>query len=206
MAVLTDTVGGRDLRSALDFRELTRDRIVEIVCDLCATLQRLRDRGRCPARVLPETIFLEDDGSVLLAPIGLVAPASDGEREASEISRYDAPETWDDASRGDIRSSIYSLGALLEEWFENDLSVPVSTPAGDVEGERLESAAYRARERDPERRFQTPAKLVEALEVSVGPVPPLPAEPVNRARWPWILAGSGILVLFIWMMARFLPN
>ena len=154
---------------------------------LCEPLQYLHDRGILHRDLKPENIMLCNDGTLRLMDFGIARLA--GARRMTFIGfapgtpHYMAPERVN-GKRGDARTDIYSLGAVLYEMLtgvipfnDDDITAIMNARVtGDPESLRrlnpkisphAEEIALRAMERDPDKRYATAAAFKAALDKPV---------------------------------------
>jgi serine/threonine-protein kinase len=194
---------------------------------VCQALQYLHERGIFHRDLKPENIMLCHDGSIRLMDFGIAR--SDRSSRLTFVGfspgtpHYMAPERVQ-GKRGDARTDLYGLGAILYEMltgvvaFEHDdpMVMMNSRVTGDPEAPRkvhpaispqAEEIVLRAMERDPERRYQTAAGMKADLD-EPGRVkltgrcerlePATPAKRAWRRAWliaPWILLPLAAQVL-----------
>jgi len=174
--IVTEWVEGRPLREVLD-REGRLDpaRATRIAANICEALYYIHSRGVVHRDLKPENIMVTSADHITLIDFG-IAVAGGAQRmalgkpsEAMGTPDYISPEEVK-GIRGDARSDIYALGAMLYEMltgrtpFEgcnalvimngrliND-AAPVRTIAPEVSRD-LEEIVCRALQRDPRRRY-----------------------------------------------------
>ena len=189
-------------------------------------LQYAHERGIVHRDIKPSNLLLvqkslQEPPHVKIADFGLARAGFDGIEaggltrvgQAVGTSEYIAPEQASDSTAVDIRSDIFSLGCTLFELltgqfpfrgaspferlmarFQQD-APPASSLRGEVPPD-LDRVVARMLERDPDRRFQTPSDVVEALVPFTSPELTVFREPggapVNRTPDPSTadLAGS----------------
>jgi serine/threonine-protein kinase len=195
---------------------------------VCQALHYLHGREICHRDLKPENIMLCHDGSIRLMDFG-IARAVRSPRLTSVIGfapgtpHYMAPERVQ-CKRGDARTDLYGLGAILYEMLTGVIAFEHEDPmvilnarvTGDPEAPRrinpaispqAEEIVLRAMERDPARRYQTAAAMQADLDEPghveiTGRCRRLePATPAKRA-WrkarliaPWILIPLALQVL-----------
>jgi serine/threonine-protein kinase len=196
-------------------------RIAGIVCD---ALDHLHAKGIAHRDIKPENIILCRDGSYRLIDFGLACTARSRRLTFAKLSSvmgtpdYIAPERAR-GKRGDHRSDIYSLGAILYQMLtgvppfegENPFVVMNARLIGDplpLRARRpelspaLEETVLHAMERDPASRQPTAGSLKAELE-NPGTVSltqrhlRLQASTPWRARLSWMrAAGFGLILLY----------
>ena len=150
--------------------------------------------------VKPSNVLVARDGRVMLSDFGLALDMSDGsEGDAFGTAYYISPEQARRSSDAVPQSDLYSLGVILYEMLTG--AVPFSDPSPasvalqhiteppplprsrnpEISGE-AELVLLKALEKDPRKRFQSGAELMDALEkalarpkpAAITPLPPLP--------------------------------
>jgi serine/threonine-protein kinase len=169
-------------RSALPEKEA-----LALASRICEPLQYLHDRGILHRDLKPENIMLCHDGTIRLMDFGIARLARAKRMTfigfAPGTPHYMAPERVN-GRRGDARTDLYSLGAILYELLTgvipfNDEDIEAIMNArvtGDPESLRrlnpnisphAEEIVLQAMERDPDKRFPTAAALKAALDEPV---------------------------------------
>jgi len=203
------------------------DEALKLAGQVCEALQYLHERGIFHRDLKPENIMLCHDGSIRLMDFGIAR--SDRSPRLTFVGfspgtpHYMAPERVQ-RKRGDARTDIYGLGAILYEMLtgviafdhEDPMVIMNSRVTGDPEAPRkinpaisrqAEEIILRALERDPARRYQTAAEMKADLDEPsqvelTGRCKRL--EPVTRTKRalrkarliaPWILIPLAVQVL-----------
>jgi tRNA A-37 threonylcarbamoyl transferase component Bud32 len=182
---------------------------VHLACDLVAQaaegLQHAFEKGMAHRDIKPANLMVTREAKVRLLDFGLVRIQEDRERKTRfqafmGTADYIAPEQATNARSADVRADIYSLGCTLYfllsgrppfsgESYIDVIAKHLTDPPAPLTGvpAPLWAVVARMMEKDPERRYQTPAEVVEALQPfrtraaalgDSGPaavVPPLPA-------------------------------
>jgi len=185
MYLVMELLEGQTLFQLLRERRLLPEaEALAIASRLCDALQYLHDRGILHRDLKPENIMLCSDGSMRLMDFGIARLAHARRLTfigfAPGTPHYMAPERVN-GKRGDPRTDIYSLGAILYEMltgvipFNSDdtMSIMNARVTGDPEAPRKlkpeispqsEEIVLRAMERDPDKRFPTAAAFKAALD------------------------------------------
>jgi len=206
---------------------LPEDEALNLAGRVCEALQYLHEQGICHRDLKPENIMLCHDGSIRLMDFGIAgavrSPRLTFMGFVPGTPHYMAPERVQ-CKRGDARTDIYGLGAILYEMLtgviafehEDPMVIMNARVTGDPEAPRkinpavsaqAEEIVLRAMERDPARRYQTAAEMKTDLEAPsqvelTGRCRRL--EPATRAKraWrkarliaPWILVPLALQVL-----------
>jgi hypothetical protein len=172
------------------------ERVAHVLRQICESLTEAHGVGLIHRDIKPANVFLCDRGgipdSVKVLDFGLVKHVSDS-RQALAGTEFDneegivgtpnfiAPETIKDCNRSDVRSDLYSLGALGyflltgREVFDGDsiselcrkhlteIPVPPGARIGKTFDPRLESLLMRCLEKDPAARSQSARELAQSL-------------------------------------------
>ena len=159
------------------------DRAVDICHQSAEALEAAHQGGIIHRDIKPQNLLVAPDGTVKVTDFGIARATA-----LSTMTRtgalmgtpnYMSPEQAQ-GQRVDIRSDIYSLGIVLYQMLTGQLPFEANTPY-EVIRQHVEQTPERVRrlrsdipstierivnqclEKDPRRRFQTPAELVQAL-------------------------------------------
>jgi len=185
MYLVMEYLEGRTLYELLrERRTLPEAEALALAARICEPLQYLHDRGILHRDLKPENIMLCRDGSMRLMDFGIARLAHARRLTfigfAPGTPHYMAPERVN-GKRGDVRTDIYSLGAILYEMltrviaFNNadTMAIMNARVTGDPDAPRrlnpaispqAEEIVLHAMERDPDKRFPTAAALKVALD------------------------------------------
>jgi serine/threonine protein kinase len=166
------------------FRVFPEADALAIASLICEALEYLHDNGVVHRDLKPENVMICDDGTIRVMDFGLARSA-----EARRVTlmgspmgtpHYMAPERVN-SKRGDERSDIYSLGAMLYEMLvgtipfnhEDTFVIMNARVTGDPDAPRkinprvspqAEEIVLHAMQRDPALRFQTAAEFKAELD------------------------------------------
>jgi serine/threonine-protein kinase len=180
-------VEGRLLRSILnEERKLPIDRAVNLTLQICDALDTMHKHGVVHRDLKPENVMVDDADRIKLIDFGIAKKEDARRLTFVEVSKtlgtpdYISPEQVK-GQRGDQRSDVYSLGAMLYEMLtgeppytgSNPLAVmnerllhdpkPVRALRKDVSPE-LEEILKRALAMEPRNRYQTASEMAWELE------------------------------------------
>lgn len=167
-------------------RPLPEPDAVRIASRICAALEYMHEQGVIHRDLKPQNIMLCNDGSIRIMDFGIAKALASrrltfvGFTPAMGTPDYMAPEQVR-GSRGDQRTDIYSLGAILYEMatgespFGGDSAYVIMNArvTGDPVAPRkqndkltpvLEEIILHAMERDPKRRYQKAAEMKKELD------------------------------------------
>jgi len=183
--IVTEFLTGTTLFHVLrQRRRLPEKEALAIAARICGALQYLHEHGVVHRDLKPENIMLCEDGTLRLMDFGISKGAASRRLTfvgfAPGTPHYMAPERVN-GRRGDGRTDIYSLGAMLYEMLtgtiafnDDDISVIMNARvAGDPEPPRklnpeispqAEEIVLHAMERNPAQRYQTAAEMQAELE------------------------------------------
>jgi serine/threonine protein phosphatase PrpC len=185
--IVMEYLQGRTLREVMnEVRPLPISDAVQIASALCDALSHMHHEKVVHRDLKPQNVMICDDGSIRIMDFG-IAKATEMRRitfaglsPAMGTPDYMAPEQVK-GRRGDERTDIYSLGAMLYEMttgrvpFEgpNPFIVMNSRITGDPVAprkrnqeisEQLEEIILHAMEREPSKRYQTAAAMKAELD------------------------------------------
>jgi serine/threonine protein kinase len=183
--IVTEFLTGTTLFQVLrERRRLPEKEALSIGARICDALQYLHEHEVVHRDLKPENIMLCEDGSLRLMDFGISKGAASRRLTfvgfAPGTPHYMAPERVN-GRRGDGRTDIYSLGAMLYEMLtgkiafnDGDITVILnSRVAGDPEPPRnlnpeispqAEEIVLHAMDRDPAQRYQTAAAMLNDLQ------------------------------------------
>jgi serine/threonine-protein kinase len=167
-------------------RPLPEPDAVKIASRICEALQYMHEKGVIHRDLKPQNIMLCNDGTIRIMDFGIARSQASrrltfvGFTPAMGTPDYMAPEQVR-GSRGDARTDIYSLGAILYEMvtgeppFGGDSAYVImnARTTGDPVAPRkvnpkltpvLEEIILHAMERDPKRRYQSAAEMKKELD------------------------------------------
>jgi serine/threonine-protein kinase len=185
--MVIEWVEGRLLRAILnEERRMTIDRAVNLTLGICDALDYMHKHGVVHRDLKPENIMVDAQDRIKLIDFG-IAMKEDARRltftnmtATLGTPDYISPEQVK-GQRGDQRSDIYSLGAMLYEMLTgeppfsgpNPLAVMNERVLNDPRPARrlrpeispeLQEILYRALERDPRHRYATAHEMAWDLE------------------------------------------
>ena len=213
---------GKTLAEVIGKRRLSEGEAVAYGSQICDALEYLHQNGITHRDMKPQNIMVCKDGSLRLFDFGIARV--DAARRLTFVGLTPALGTPDYISpeqvkgkRGDHRSDIYSLGAILYELVTGSTPFQGESPyvvmnariTGDPEAPRklnaemnpaLEEVILHALERDPKRRFQSAAEMKAELD-DLSKVEITHRDQRLRAPQPWkgkshtVLMIAGIVLL-----------
>jgi eukaryotic-like serine/threonine-protein kinase len=185
--MVIEWVPGRLLRSILnEEKKLPLDRAVGLALAICDALDTMHKHGVVHRDLKPENIMVDDHDHIKIIDFG-IAMKEDARRithasitPALGTPDYISPEQVK-GQRGDQRSDVYAMGAMLYEMLTgqppftgpNPLAVMNERVLVNPEPARalnpeispaLEEILFRALERDPRHRYSTAAEMAWELE------------------------------------------
>jgi predicted Ser/Thr protein kinase len=173
--LVMEFVDGVNLRHLLRQRELTPDRALQIVPQICEALQYAHEEGIIHRDVKPENILMDRRGRVKIADFGLAklvgaAPNASLLTRSSQVMGtlyYMAPEQLESPLTVDHRADIYSLGVVFYEMLTGGLPLGrFAPPSHKVPVDaRLDNVVLRALEKEPERRYQQVREVKTEVEM-----------------------------------------
>ena len=185
--IVMEYLEGRTLAQVLnDVKPFPIDDALQIAARIAGALDHMHGKGVVHRDLKPQNIMICKDGSLRIMDFG-IARATDMRRltfvgftPAMGTPDYMAPEQVK-GKRGDNRTDVYSLGAMLYEMVTGALPFEADNPfmvmnarvTGDPKAPRqvnakvppeVEELILHAMERDPRKRFQTAKEMKEQLE------------------------------------------
>jgi predicted Ser/Thr protein kinase len=167
-------VDGVNLREAMRAGQLTPEKALGIVPQLCDALQFAHDEGVVHRDIKPENILLDRRGRVKVADFGLAkllgpSAADTGLTSTQQVMgtlHYMAPEQLAGARAVDHRADIYSLGVMFYEMLTGELPLghfPLPSKTSGIDA-RLDQVVLRTLEREPADRYQHASDIKTDLE------------------------------------------
>jgi serine/threonine-protein kinase len=190
--MVIEWVDGRLLRAILNEKGLNAegglpvDRAVALTVAICEALDNLHKHGVVHRDLKPENIMVQEGDRIKIIDFG-IALKEDARRithtsltPALGTPDYISPEQVK-GQRGDQRSDIYAMGAMLYEMLTgqppftganplvvlNERVLTDPTPARELNpaiSPQLQEILFRALERDPRNRYATAAEMAWELE------------------------------------------
>jgi serine/threonine protein kinase len=185
--LVMEFLAGKTLAEVLSKRKvLSEGEAVAYASQICDALEYLHANGIAHRDLKPQNIMVCADGSLRLFDFGIARVETArrltfvGLTPALGTPDYISPEQVR-GRRGDHRSDIYSLGAILYEMVTGSTPFEGESPyvvmnarvTGDPEAPRkinlelnpaIEEIILHALERDPKRRYQTAAEMKKELD------------------------------------------
>jgi len=213
-------VEGQDLYHVLrDNGRLPVDRAIRIARQLCAALEAAHAEGVVHRDFKPQNILLDQVDTVYVSDFGIAKSLEEGATVLTRVGhimgtpRYMAPEQIE-ANPVDHRADLYAFGLILcemltgeipfqgesgmQQMFQRVNSEPVNPKSLNPDlPDYLVRIIQRCLEKDPERRYQNAAEILNDLTPPAAPVP----DRVVRLRFvenvyaSWIPAVVAVVLL-----------
>jgi tRNA A-37 threonylcarbamoyl transferase component Bud32 len=180
---IMEFIDGVNLRQALLAGQITPEKALAIVPQICDALQYAHEEGVIHRDIKPENVLLDKRGRIKVADFGLAklvgnTPADftlTGTSQAMGTLHYMAPEQMDQPQSVDHRADIYSLGVVFYELLTGRLplgrfALPSEKLQIDI---RLDEVVLKTLEREPERRYQHVSEVTTDME-SISRTPATP--------------------------------
>ncbi len=184
--MVIEWVDGKLLRAILnEQRKLPIERAVKLTLETCDALDTMHKHGVVHRDLKPETIMVGEGDRIKIIDFGIAMKEDARRLTYTEMSMLGTPDYISPeqvkGQRGDQRSDIYALGAMLYEMLTgqppftgpNPLAVmnervlidpkPARELNPDISPE-IEEVLFRALERDPRHRYATAAEMAWELE------------------------------------------
>lgn len=120
--IAMEYVEGHSLRELVEKDELSDNRILDIICQICEGLAYAHKAGIVHRDLKPENIMLDADGKARILDFGLarVRGKLTSERLTLGTLSYMAPEYFE-GGQIDHRADLWTIGVLLYEMFTGEL-------------------------------------------------------------------------------------
>ncbi|HPY75573.1 MAG: protein kinase [Planctomycetes bacterium] len=184
LCIIMEFVEGPTLKEYVKEKgeRLLSDEAIQIILQVAKALEHAFSKGMIHRDIKPENILITPQGVVKLCDFGLVKSDSVETQEENVFGTvaYMSPEQIIGSKTLDIRSDIYSLGALFYRIFFGHL--PFTGDSREVRIKHLQApltfptvpaqlfkndiikVIKKMMEKRPEHRYQTPTELIKALE------------------------------------------
>jgi len=226
LVMIMELIEGSSLRSLLERAPLPLAACIDYACQALAALDYAHAHGVVHRDISPANMIVTEDGTLKLTDFGLAK--SQHNMRLTETGAllgslyYTSPEQVKGSISFDIRSDIYSLGAVLYEmttgskpfYSENPYTVMLAhveqkpEPPSAVRPELprvLDEILLKALEKDPRERFQSAELFRFALEAAQAgrggmtvietQAVPAPVSIATRKRWPRVLKIAAVVLV-----------
>lgn len=187
--IAMEYVQGQTLMEILRERQLDEDELNEVLISMASALQALEDANTVHRDIKPSNIMRDSDGNYKLMDLGIAKFSGNSQESALTLTMeqstigtpsYASPEQCRSAHSADGRSDIYSLGATIYHLASQRLPFDGETPVATIlnvlqtEAEPLKNfrpdlsekfvkLIAHMMQKDPLKRPQTPAELLEKI-------------------------------------------
>lgn len=184
-------IDGKDLRQILKDHSaqgthMSFQDILRIITDVASALDYAHKEGVIHRDIKPSNIMVMADGHAILTDFGLALSVPEGTLGTTFGSvHYIAPEQAVSSAHAVPQSDLYSLGVVLYEMltgrvpFDDDSAMSVALkhlsdpppPPRQFNPQitpQIETMVMQALQKEPEKRFQTGAAFIQALETALG--------------------------------------
>src|SRR5271169_355286 len=186
--IVTEYLRGYTLSHLLNsVRPMPEKDAIKLASRMCEALEYMHEQGVVHRDLKPQNVMLCNDGTIRIMDFGIAKTGGRrmtfaGFTPAVGTPDYMAPEQVK-GKRGDERTDIYSLGAMLYEMvvsvtpFECESDNPLVIMNARVDGDpvaprkrnpkvspQVEEIILQAMERDPKKRYQTAAAMKAELD------------------------------------------
>lgn len=183
--IVMEYIDGITLKEYIEHQKVINwKEAVHFTVQILEALEHAHEKGVVHRDIKPQNIILLQDGTIKVTDFGIARLTTSETRTMTNTAigsvHYIAPEQ----ARGDLtdgKADIYSVGVMLYEMltgklpFEADSAVSVAimqlqtepSPLSDINEEipeGLEEITLKAMRKDPAQRYETAAKMLEAIE------------------------------------------
>ena len=119
-----DYIQGRELSEITRQNKLSLNARVQLLLQTCKGMAFAHKNGVVHRDIKPANILIDNEGHVFILDFGIAWLEASGKPEVEEIvgtPDYMSPEQFSDPQSVSHLSDIYSLGALMFEWFTGKL-------------------------------------------------------------------------------------
>lgn len=184
-------IEGRDLRYLLKERGvyntyMSQEEVLRVISDIASGLDHAHREGVIHRDIKPSNIMIMDDGHAILTDFGLALSVPEGTTGTTFGSvHYIAPEQATSSALAVPQSDLYSLGIVLYEMLTGHVPFEDSSPMNvalkhitasppllrefrpEISA-AVEVMVLRAIDKNPDKRYQTGAEFIQALEQAFG--------------------------------------
>jgi serine/threonine protein kinase len=234
--IVMDYIDGKTLQTIISEKgKMEPQEAVRITMQVLSALQLALKNGIVHRDIKPENIIIDKTGTAKLADLGLARIDGDIRLTLPNVMlgspHYAAPEQTENPSAADCRSDIYALGCTLYHMLAGStpfpgksivdvivkhmqLPVPVLKENVPSIPGPLSDVVEKMMQKEPDKRFQTPSEVIEALNssfpeifgaqyASSESISSSRAEPKTVLLWSLVAGGVVIiLVLFFLLMPK----
>lgn len=182
LCIVMEFVEGPTLREYLKDQggRLLIDEAIDIILQVAQALNHANSKGMIHRDIKPENILIQPDKVVKLCDFGLVREETEEEQDLNVFgtTAYMSPEQITNSKDIDIRSDIYSLGAVFyqlifgqlpfvgtgKEIRLQHLQSPLTFPTTSSDHKDVVKIIKKMMAKSPSARYQTPQELISVLE------------------------------------------
>ncbi len=193
--LVMEFVEGNDLHRRTRNGEITHERAVEVVKQLCDALQFAHDHGVAHRDIKPANILISGNWQVKVADFGLardLAAVPNADEPEYGTPDYTAPERLIVGAVVDHRADLYALGVVIHEMLTGKTPANADAATTQKLPPVFASVISKCLMHDPERRYQRASQVKQALisaiaeekrKVNESTYPPghfPPTDPISR--------------------------
>src|SRR6267378_6602363 len=222
--ITMEFVEGRDLRKLLlDQGQLSPERAVEIIRQVCQALEAAHSAGVIHRDLKPQNIMQDKQGRILVMDFGLARSLESGGMTQTGALlgtiEYMSPEQAM-GKQLDARSDLFTVGLIFYELLTGNMPFKAETamasllkrnqeralPAAELDTsipKGLSDIVSKCLERDLDLRYQSAQEILADLDawqgkrpISASVVMPVPAPP-RAVPWKWIAVAATALLLLV---------
>jgi len=162
--IIMEHVPGRSLHETTHGHHVDQKESARLVADLCLGLEHAHQAGIIHRALNPHKVLINNEAQAKIVDFGIASLT--GIDSGDEVSRYSAPEVFQQGGHVDAKTDVYSAGMILYELIVGNLPSNPYTPPSQARNCRPEfdQIIYRAIQPDPAKRYGSAGEMAQAIE------------------------------------------